>query len=144
MGSEDAWTVEEELTGAEVSFLDAEMYRLNVERTGIADGRMLSITRRDGRDIVAAIHGHTWGGVLEIKVLWVHAGLRGKGYGRRLLAAAEHEGRRRGCTQALLCTHSFQAPDFYVKFGYELFATLPDYPAGYAQHFFRKSLETND
>jgi len=92
--------------------------------------------------------GHILGGLLakagrgwlHIKTLWVDPGLRGQGYGSRLLAAAEEEGRRRGCHGAYLDTFSFQARPFYERFGYEVFGTLDDFPAGHQRFFMRKPL----
>ena len=49
----------------------------------------------------------------------------------------------RGCTQALLDTHSFQAPDFYVQQGYIIYGTIDDYPLGHQKHYLRKSLTEN-
>ena len=40
----------------------------------------------------------------------------------------------------LLSTHSFQAPRFYEKHGYERVAALDDYPLGHGQIFLRKRL----
>jgi endonuclease/exonuclease/phosphatase (EEP) superfamily protein YafD len=37
-------------------------------------------------------------------------------------------------------TFSFQARPFYEKFGYEVFATLEDYPPGHRKYFLRKAL----
>jgi hypothetical protein len=51
------------------------------------------------------------------------------------LEAAESEARRRVCRQIILSTHSFQAPDFYAKHGFERFATLMDNPIGHADIF---------
>lgn len=41
----------------------------------------------------------------------------------------------------LLDTFSFLAPQLYVAWGYERFATLDDYPAGQARYFYYKDLQ---
>src|SRR5512145_3127907 len=51
--------------------------------------------------------GETWGRSLFVSQLWVGEGLRGRGHGAALLAAAEAEARRRGCGFAHLDTMSF-------------------------------------
>lgn len=56
---------------------------------------------------------------------------RGSGLGTRLLAAAEQEIRRRGRGQVALSTHSFQAPGFYARFGYQECDRTPAYPGGH-------------
>lgn len=125
----------------DVEFLKDGLYDYNVARTGIADGREVAIFVRDERGaIVAGLHGWTWGDVLDIRELWVREDARGRGLGQRLLFAAEGEARRRGCRQATLDTHSFQAPAFYAKFGYEVVGTLEDYPRGHQKHYLRKDL----
>jgi ribosomal protein S18 acetylase RimI-like enzyme len=40
----------------------------------------------------------------------------------------------------VLTTHSFQAPGFYRKLGYEPLAEVPDYPAGHLEIVLRKRL----
>jgi GNAT superfamily N-acetyltransferase len=55
------------------------------------------------------------------------------------MAAAEEEGRRRGCTAVWLDTFEFQARPFYEKLGYSNFGTL-DYPAGFKRFFLQKAL----
>ena len=112
--------------------LDKEISEFNAAVTGHHDGRMLSVAVRgnDG-DLRAGLYGWTWGGCGYIELLWVRGDQRGSGLGARLLAAAEAEIRRRGCDRVALSTHSFQAPDFYARFGYTECGRTPGYPHGY-------------
>jgi GNAT superfamily N-acetyltransferase len=117
--------IETEPANADVKFLLDSLYRYNVERTGRDDGQLLAILLRDEMDrIVAGLYGWTWGGWLKIDYLWVSQEERRQGRGRQLLAAAEAEARKRGCSHATLNTFSFQAPDFYPKFGYRIVSTI--------------------
>jgi len=80
-----------------------------------------------------------WNGI-EINSLWVEESLRGKGLGRRLVKAAENEGRVRGCTFIYTNTFTWQAPDFYKKLGYKTYGELPDFPPGNSLTYFYKKL----
>jgi GNAT superfamily N-acetyltransferase len=105
----------------DVRFLEDQLYDYNVERSGLSDGKWLTIFVRDDDGVIAAgLHGWTWGGGGRVQTLWVRSDLRGLGYGTRLLAAAEQEAKARGCDRLLLDTFSFQAPLFYQKHGYEI------------------------
>jgi len=66
--------------------------------------------------------------------------LRGQGYGKQLLEAAEEEARTQGCRGVHTSTHSFQARPFYEKFGYEVVGEIPDHPAGHSLFFLKKML----
>jgi len=125
----------------DVEFLEDRLYEYNVERTGIADGRLLAILLRDrDDDLIAGLYGWTWGHCCEIRTLWVDEQWRGQGLGTRLMAAAEAEARARGAVQMVLSTHSFQAPDFYRRLGFEPVGTIEEYPAGHQHIFLRKRL----
>ena len=89
---------------------------------------------------MAAINGHTWGKCCHVVHLWVHESHRRRGIGRALLQEAEAEAVGRGCSQALLFTHSFQAPEFYEHLGFVRQATVPNYPHGHAQYLYLKQL----
>jgi GNAT superfamily N-acetyltransferase len=122
-------------------FLDERIYEYNAATTRITDGRMLLLTMHDEQEaIIAGLSGWTWGGCMEIEFLWVREEWRGEGLGTQLLAAAEAEGIARGCTQAILSTHSFQAPEFYKKHGYEVYGSVNDYPRGFSHIHLRKEL----
>jgi len=125
----------------DVVHLREQLDTYNVATTGVEDGRELAIFLRDDRgQIMAGLYGHTWGGCLDIRALWVRADSRRRGYGRTLIEAAEREARARGCRQATLETHSFQAPEFYRTLGWEVFGVLDDYPAGHRKYYLRKAL----
>lgn len=112
--------------------LDQEIIAVNVAVTGYRDARLLSIAvQGNNGDLHAGLSGWTWGGCGHIELLWVREDQRGNGLGSRLLAAAEAEIRRRGCDRVTLDTHSFQAPDFYARFGYAECGRTPGYPNGY-------------
>jgi GNAT superfamily N-acetyltransferase len=112
--------------------LDEEISAFNAAITGHHDGRLLSIAARGDRgDLLAGLYGWTWGGCGYIDLLWVRDDQRSGGLGTKLLAAAEAEIRRRGCDRVALSTHSFQAPGFYARFGYQECGRTPGYPRGY-------------
>ena len=125
----------------DVNLLEAQLTEFNFKQTGIQDGELLALFMRNAQnEIRAGLYGWTWGGCCEIRYLWVHADLRGQGYGRLLLTVAEQTALERGCTQIVLDTHSFQAPGFYQKHGYEIVAVIDDYPRGHQKIFLRKPL----
>jgi ribosomal protein S18 acetylase RimI-like enzyme len=121
--------------------LEKRIYEFNVEATGFDDGRALCVAHR-GRDgsLEAGLTGWTWGGCGYIEYLWVRADLRRAGLGSRLLAAAEAEATARGCTQMIVSSHTFQAPDFYRGHGYVEYARTDGSPRGHADVHFVKSL----
>jgi len=133
--------IDEHPSKADIDELEELLNEFNFATTGIRDGRELGIFERDddGR-MVAGLYGWTWGGTCEVDMLWLDESLRGSGKGSAMLVAAEEEARARGCTQVLLGSHGFQAPGFYLKHGYELIATVDDYPRGSSDNWFRKPL----
>jgi GNAT superfamily N-acetyltransferase len=126
---------------ADIIRLEGHIDAFNMATTHIFDARLLTILlTHAGGELYAGLHGHTWGGCCEITLLWVAEANRGRGLGTDLLRTAEREARRRGCRQILLTTHSFQAPDFYAKEGYQRVATVEDYPIGHAHILMVKRL----
>lgn len=100
---------------------------------GAVRGTPLEIFLLDDRQkIRAGLVGLTRWNWLLIETLWVEESLRHQGFGKRLMHLAEQEAKRRGCTEAILDTFSFQAKGFYEKLGYEMFAQVDDYPSGYS------------
>jgi len=118
-------------SSGDVEFVRDGLALFNVAATGDSYYSPLAIFLRDERDaILGGAIGQVWGGWLDLSLLWVAEPLRGEGYGRQLLEAAEDEARSQGCRGVFLSTFSFQARPFYERFGYEVIADVPDYPAG--------------
>ncbi len=91
--------------------------------------------------------GIFWGGVIctclwngmEIDSLWVDESMRGQGWGKKLMEAAETEGKKRGCTFAYTNTFTWQAPGFYKKLGYTEYGRLGNFPEGNCLTYIRIS-----
>lgn len=133
--------IEDAPSDADVAAIEERIAAFNIATAGYNDYRPLAIfVRDDAGAIVAGLTGYTWGGVLKVEYLWVHEALRRQGYGTRLMRAAEEEAHARGCRQAVLDTHSFQAPDFYPILGYVQCGLAEDWPVGYQQAYFQKRL----
>ena len=127
----------------DLAYVEARLDAYNAASTEIFDGRLLSVVLKQGDgEICAGLHGHTWGQCCEIKVIWIAESNRGQGLGSALLRYAELEAKLRGCRQIVLSTHSFQAPDFYEKAGYNRVATVQDYPSGHTHILMVKQLRS--
>jgi ribosomal protein S18 acetylase RimI-like enzyme len=134
-----------DLSLAEIERLEAGLYEFNRDATGRDDGRGLGFVARgpDGR-MLGAVNGHTWAGAAEIGQLWVEPQSRGQGLGLALLDAAIAEAANRGCSQAFVMTHDFQAPGLYEKRGFERIAEVDDWPEGHSHILLRKRLNPFD
>ncbi len=132
--------IEDDPRPEDKALLNERLYEFSAAATGVDDGRWLAIFVRDADgQIIAGLHGWTWGGTAHVDTFWVREDLRGAGLGRRLLTAAEAEAVRRGCHVLQLSTHSYQAPGFYRRLGYEQIGALPGWPLGSTRFFFSKT-----
>jgi GNAT superfamily N-acetyltransferase len=123
------------------AFLVDRIYEFNAKATGYFDGMLLAgYIRSDTGDIIAGFDGHTWGGCCELAHVWVDDRYRGQGLGTLLLRSAEAEALARGCAQVTLATHSFQAPGFYQRLGYERKYAIEGCPKGHADVIYVKVL----
>ncbi|MEZ5569086.1 MAG: GNAT family N-acetyltransferase [Halioglobus sp.] len=123
------------------AFLADRIYEFNSKVTGYFDGESFSLIQRNNLGaILAGISGYTWGGCCFISHLWVAEAQRRQGLGRALLQGAEDNARSKGCAVVLVSSHSFQAPWFYKRLGYEKRATVADHPQGHSNIFYAKRL----
>ena len=102
---------------------------------------VLALTDIEGIDggLVAQIYWD-W---MTIEIVAVPERIRGAGFGRQLVEAAEAIAIEAGCTGAWVDTYSFQSPGFYEAMGYEPFGRLSDYPKGKSRIFFAKRFDTD-
>lgn len=121
--------------------LEQRIYEFNAKVTGYLDARLLAGCIRDeAGEVVAGFSGFTWGGCCELSNVWVDERHRGQGIGTRLLRRAEAEASSRGCLRIVLATHSFQAPGFYERMGYQRKCAIEGRPYGFEDIVYVKVL----
>ncbi|WP_367272681.1 GNAT family N-acetyltransferase [Paenibacillus tritici] len=79
---------------------------------------------------------------LEVQYLFVEEAYRTFGYGKQLLSTAERMAKEKKCDFIKLDTLSFQALDFYLKQGFEVFGTIPN-AGSYSHYYLTKELSQN-
>ena len=114
----------------------------NQAQAGYSDSRALAVLVRDPetKTVVGGLFGRTSLGLLRVERFFLPESLRRNRLGSRILAMAEQEARRRGCTRAVLSTLHFQAPGFYQKQGWEVAARIDCEPPGHTRFYMTKKL----
>ncbi|HEU5297138.1 MAG TPA: GNAT family N-acetyltransferase [Burkholderiaceae bacterium] len=126
------------------AFLAQRVYEYNAAVTGYHDGESFTAVHPSGSaNPEAGASGYTWGGCCYVSYLWVSEPHRGKGLGSELLSAIERHAQEKHCALVLLSSHSFQAPGFYARRGYEQVARVNNHPVGHANIFYVKRLPTH-
>ena len=98
------------------------------------------LARDDDGEIVGGLLGRSSLGLFFLDLFYLPPKLRRGGLGSRMIALAEDEARRRGCTAAFVYTVTFQAPDFYERHGYRRFGEIACPPDGATRIFVTKAL----
>ncbi|APF22715.1 GNAT family N-acetyltransferase [Clostridium butyricum] len=90
-------------------------------------------------DIIAGINSkmYCWNCVY-IDVLWVKEEYRKEGLGSKILNEIEKVAKDKGCYLIHLDTFDFQAKDFYIKHGYDIFGILDECPQRHKRYFMKK------
>src|SRR5437763_1043166 len=136
-------TLEENPDAAAASLVRTMIYQHN-RSVGKSDYQPLTLLLRNAAgEVVGGLLGKTEWGWLHVDTLAIQERWRSQGYGTKLLAMAEAEGRARGCHDVYLDTFSFQARPFYEKRGYEVFGVLENFTK-HTRYFLRKKLDGPD
>jgi GNAT superfamily N-acetyltransferase len=119
-----------------------ELRAYNTSQAGYDDYRPLAIFVTDpvSGKVLGGLYGGSYLGQMRIDRFYLPQDLRRDRLGSRLLAMAEEEARRRGCSRLALNTLEIQAPGFYMKQGYEMAAKLDAPPPGITRYLMTKRL----
>ena len=141
MGERHRLVVEDTPDPADLALLEDRVVEAAVAAAGTGEEREFGIFVRgaDGR-VLAGISGIVWAGCCELQAMWVDESLRGRGLARELLAAAEYEARRRGCSLVTFRAYDLLVTGLYERLGYETVGVIQDYPPGSAARWFSKRL----
>jgi GNAT superfamily N-acetyltransferase len=134
--------VTDALDPADVAVITDGLGAYNESQTGYRDFRPLAVFVRDPATgkVLGGLYGRTSFGLVYVDRFFLPEGLRRDRIGSRVLAMAEEEGMRRGCTRIALTTLSVQAPGFYLKQGYDAAATIDCDPPGLTRYYMTKRL----
>lgn len=78
--------------------------------------------------------------IMYLQLLFVNEAHRNKDLATIMLQRVENDAKTMGVTLVHTDTFDFQAKDFYLKQGYEIFGTLDDCPPGHKRYYLKKLL----
>lgn len=134
-----------ESTKKEIDFIEnkiVEYNELNVPfELSIPYSKINKNIKDKNDNIIAGINCiyYSWK-CIYIDALWVKEEYRKAGLGSRLLDDIETTAKEYGCHLVHLDTFDFQAKDFYIKHGYEIYGVLDDCPLEHKRYYLRKYL----
>lgn len=99
------------------------------------------VAKNDKGDIIGGVNTmlYCWG-MLYVDILWVDDAYRSKGIGSQLMQKVQESATQKGCSLMHLDTFDFQAKDFYLKHGFEVFGILEDCPPGHSRFYLKKKV----
>ncbi len=130
-------TVSEEATFVKNSLVKYNMEIAPTAAEPYSESINIILKDKEGH-IIGGLLGRMYRFCLFVEMLWVDDNFRGLGLGKSLLTQVEDIAREKGCKLVHLNTFNFQAPDCFLKNGYELFGKLEGYPEGFIRYFLKK------
>jgi GNAT superfamily N-acetyltransferase len=131
-------------TQEEVNTLDDALLSFNNSKVPFTQNPSLVLHNyivKDANKIIAGIKSFTYNwSILYIELLFVDENYRSRGLGSLLLEKVESVAKENGAKLCHLDTFEFQAKDFYLKYGYEIFGVLDDCPIGCKRYYLKKKL----
>lgn len=128
----------------ETEYVRNRLYEFNNEQLPFTQDQAIiqqNYVIKDNGTIIAGINARIYGWkILCVDILFIDKNYRGKDLGSKLLQKVESEAKTLGSTLVHLDTFDFQAKDFYLKQGYEVFGVLEDCPPGHKRYYLKKRL----
>ena len=120
----------------------APLLAFNEQTVGDAAGEpfALTITKPGDAEVLGGLWALSLWGSFYIALVIVPEAARSRGLGRRLMAMAETEARRRDCRMVWLDTYAFQARGFYERLGFQSFGQIDGPPPIFPRYFMQKLL----
>lgn len=124
--------------------IDAQLYAFNKEcvpATQEPEYIDIHYVIKENEGVIAGICGntYTWK-IFYLQLLFVNEAHRNRNLATLLLRRVEEEAKALGVTLVHTDTYDFQAKDFYIKHGYEVFGVLDDCPQGHKRYYLKKIL----
>jgi GNAT superfamily N-acetyltransferase len=126
----------------DIAVINDGLRAYNTEKAGRDDYKPLAVFVTDPATgkVEGGLHGGSYLGQMRVDRFFLPEGRRRDRVGSRVLAMAEEEARKRGCSRMTLNTMEIQAPGFYMKQGYEMAAKLDCDPPGITRYLMTKKL----
>ncbi|HAT2049519.1 TPA: GNAT family N-acetyltransferase [Legionella pneumophila] len=131
-------------TTEESDYIRDRIVDFNIQQVPLTQKEILvykNYVIKENNEVVAGINAkmYMWG-ILFIDILFIAESHRKKQLGTYLLCKVEDEAKKAGATLVHLDTFDFQAKDFYLKHGYEIFGVLDNCPPGHQRFYLKKTL----
>ncbi len=132
-------------TKEEQEYLDNRLGDYNAEQVPTTQQPLvvpLNYCLKDNGKIIAGINAdmYMWN-LLYIAILFVEKDYRQQKLGSFLINKVESEAKALGAKLAHTDTFEFQAKEFYIKHGFEIFGILDDCPEGHKRYYLKKKLK---
>ncbi len=131
-------------TDEESDYISNEVMHSNNSGVPLAQKKAPILKRyvlKDNDEIIAGINAYIYcWGIMYIDALFVAEAYRHKQLGTYLTKKVEQEAKALGATLSNLTAFDYQAKDFYIKQGYEIFGVLENYPSNHNLYFLKKAL----
>lgn len=91
----------------------------------IYECKKFAVRLADGDKILGDAIGKIYWGMAELNYLYIDEILRGKSFGKKLVAAFVDEAKKQGAKSVILWTTSWQGEGFYEKCGFKQKSKIP-------------------